>query len=502
MKNIPTIYSMNLEKQALFIIFTAIAVACVSMALVLASGLKAATIGTLLLLCLILSFKYPRTALWLFLIYLPFGGTITYLAPVYQAVGDKISFNTSLYAMFQVAKDAFYLPAAIALFFSTKFFQDLRTKNKPLSIALLALLTVCLLTLFFVNLPQPKGNAFLMGVIGLKVLLGYIPLIACAYYLIRDRQDLLFFTRLQVILILICCTLCLTQYLFLLTGICDGNTNLTGVAVKQATLQARCFVGGSLLYNPIKDLIRLPGTFVSPWQWGWFLISASFIAYAASVVESSRLWRIISWLAIGFILVATLISGQRIALLLVPCIFLLLLALTNKEKKWLPLKFGIIFLLGIILATQVGLVKEQIVGLIDRWNYSSPFKFTIEQFQWVLRNHLEILGNGLGKTASAARRFGNIKLIETFYAQLLYEIGVIGTIAFVGVVSVLTVSTFRAKQRLQDISLKHLAICLWVFIAFISYNTYYYPLMVDPVAVYYWFLAGILLKLPQIEIQQ
>ena len=31
------------------------------------------------------------------------------------------------------------------------------------------------------------------------------------------------------------------------------------------------------------------------------------------------------------------------------------------------------------------------------------------------------------------------------------------------------------------------------------YNTYYYPLDVDPVAVYYWFFAGILLKLPEID---
>jgi hypothetical protein len=35
-----------------------------------------------------------------------------------------------------------------------------------------------------------------------------------------------------------------------------------------------------------------------------------------------------------------------------------------------------------------------------------------------------------------------------------------------------------------------------------SYNTYYYPLDVDPVAVYYWFFAGVLLKLPEIDKQE
>ncbi|HEY9601348.1 MAG TPA: hypothetical protein V6C85_07050, partial [Allocoleopsis sp.] len=42
----------------------------------------------------------------------------------------------------------------------------------------------------------------------------------------------------------------------------------------------------------------------------------------------------------------------------------------------------------------------------------------------------------------------------------------------------------------------------WVFVLFISYNTYYYPLDVDPVAVYYWFFAGVTLSLPEIDRQE
>jgi len=37
------------------------------------------------------------------------------------------------------------------------------------------------------------------------------------------------------------------------------------------------------------------------------------------------------------------------------------------------------------------------------------------------------------------------------------------------------------------------------YILFISYNPYYYPLSVEPVSVYYWLFAGILLKLPEIS---
>jgi len=38
-----------------------------------------------------------------------------------------------------------------------------------------------------------------------------------------------------------------------------------------------------------------------------------------------------------------------------------------------------------------------------------------------------------------------------------------------------------------------------VFVGFITLNTQYYPLDVDPVSVYYWVLAGAILKLPIID---
>ncbi|MEM9948908.1 MAG: hypothetical protein AAF810_22985, partial [Cyanobacteria bacterium P01_D01_bin.36] len=43
---------------------------------------------------------------------------------------------------------------------------------------------------------------------------------------------------------------------------------------------------------------------------------------------------------------------------------------------------------------------------------------------------------------------------------------------------------------------------MWVFILFISYCPYYYPLDVDPVGVYYWLAAGIVLKIPELERQE
>ena len=47
----------------------------------------------------------------------------------------------------------------------------------------------------------------------------------------------------------------------------------------------------------------------------------------------------------------------------------------------------------------------------------------------------------------------------------------------------ITVSSFKAYRSVKDKNLRSLGASYWVFILIISYNTYYYPLDVDPVAV-------------------
>lgn len=494
----------NFDKQALFWGLTGVVAVWLSSVLIIIEGLQVSIVGAAIVIASALAFKYPRLGLWLFLIYLPFSGTVTYWSSfVYQAINGWVNYS-SAYAWLHSAKDALYFPALLGLLGGTQTSEKLRPTINPLLIAVFGLMATCCATLLFVNLPQQldavNGSPFFMGVVGLKTTVGYIPLVLCTYYLVRDRQDLLFLTRLQVVLSLICCSLCFFQYLLLIDGICTGSSNLPDPAYYKASLQAKCFVGGSLLYNPQLNLLRLPGTFVSPWQWGWFLISNSFFTYTAFTSDPSRTWRSFSLGTMVLILVAAVVSGQKLALLLVPTIMLILLLLTEWQDQQLPIKLGILSFLSIFTANQLQVVQQQLSGLVERWNYSPPLKFMIEQLSWIVNNHLVWLGNGLGRATSAARRWGEIKLIEAFHAKLLYEVGIVGAIAFLAVVTVLTILTFKAYRSLKSPSLRRLGLCLWLFIFFISYNPYYYPLSVDPVAVYYWLVAGVLLKLPELDI--
>lgn len=466
-------------------------------------GAKAAVGGSLGLFSIIASYKYPRKALWFFLIYMPFSGTV-----VYGLAGGN--------ALMQLAKDVFYFPALIALFLE---YRKKRTSILPKGLmpTLWVLLAFCLLTLLFVNAaqeffpppidplnPRKPENPLAMGILGFKILIGYVPLIFCAQCLIKDKKTLLFAMRLHVILAIICCVLTLVQFMMLKTGRCQVAA-CVGVDCFKASLGARCFVGGALLYNPEFGVIRLPGTFVAPWQWGWFLIANAFINFASAFSEPSLLWRPISLVSMALIFVLSVVSGQRIALALVPLSTIILLILTGQVanlKRFIPVGVGLGVILGGAAVLHPEILQQRIDSFVERWNASPPTAFIEEQFLSTLRNQDSLLGEGLGRATNATRAFGNVRLIETFYPKLIYEIGIPGTLAFLALVTALVVLTFKAYRSVKDRNLRSYGASLWVFVLFISYNTYYYPLDVDPVAVYYWFFAGVILTLPAIDRQE
>jgi hypothetical protein len=186
-------------------------------------------------------------------------------------------------------------------------------------------------------------------------------------------------------------------------------------------------------------------------------------------------------------------------LLAVPSFLLIQSIATETRKSLLIPKLALIALLSAASFSQVEFLRNVLADFLDRWQYSPPLAFIARQFQWLFEYQLTPFGHGLGSTMSAARRLGEIRLIETFYVKILYEVGIAGFIAFLLLLGAIAVATFLKYRSLSDPVLKPFALCLWLFIAFISLNPYYYPLMVDPVTVYYWLVAGILFKLPALE---
>ena len=446
-------------------------------------------------MCLVLSFKYQRLALYAFLIYIPFAGTVTY------SLGGN--------SILQIAKDIFYIPALVGVY------QFCRKNKLPIILPkaikppLIFLIIVVSLTTLFVNLPDQIGQVegrwpLIMAIWGIKILLGYVPIVACIYYLIRNKEDLMGLLRLQAILVLVVSSLGLVQYFMLRTGMCAGTLGL-GQEQFRASLEARCFVGGSLLYAPEQGQIRLPGTFVAPWQWGWFLISAAFFSFGTTFNDDSPFWRLVGLISMVAVMVMSVVSGQRIALLLVPMILAVLVVLTGQVKnlkRFLPIGVLLGLILSYLIVTNPTVITGRVDSLISRWEASPPQRFIAEQFEQVWNEQEGIFGHGVGRATNSARTFAKTTLIETYHPKLIYELGPIGLIAALSVYTALTVATFRVYRKTKDKSLRGYAASMWVFVLFISYCPYYYPLDVDPVGIYYWLAAGIILKIPELERQE
>ncbi|HTL88348.1 MAG TPA: hormogonium polysaccharide biosynthesis protein HpsL [Leptolyngbya sp.] len=485
--------AIQVRKAAMNFISMATSVSLVvGMVLFTIGGIKGGVGGFAGLLTLMLSFKFPWSALHAFMIYLPFGGTITY-----ATVGNN--------PLMQLAKDGMYIPALITIYQQCKRQNLTLMIPKSLKIPLLLLFVYCLLVLLFVNGAQqftgkPTEKPILMGILGLKVLVGYAPLIPCAYYLMKKKQDVYNFMRVTVVVVIICCGLAFVQYMFLKTGRCKGTVG-EGAALFKASLDARCFVGGSLLYTPEQGVIRLPGTFVAPWQWGWYLITSAFTTYAVTFFDRSLIWKIVGGVGMLSTIVMAVICGQRIALMLVPLVIVIQLFTTGQVanlKRFVPIGAGLAIAIVLAMASNPAVVQERLDSAVSRWNASPPDAFISEQFNTVVRG-ASFLGKGLGRATNSARAMGETELIETYYPKVMYEIGPIGVILFIVVVTTLTIACFRAYRSVKDKNIRGYGAVLWTFVLVISYNTYYYPLDVDPVAVYYWFFAGIALKLPELD---
>ncbi len=447
------------------------------------------------ILCIALSYKYPRYAIYAFIIYVPFGGTVTY------ALGGS--------AILQLAKDAFFVPAAIAVtLFCRQNNQDLIIP-KMIKTPLVIVLCLMAMTMLVQNLPQHfaaggSEQPILLGILGIKAVLGYLLLITCVYYLIRTKEDLYLILRMQVLLIITCCSLAFVQYMLLRTGRCEG-TQGSGSELFRASLEARCFVGGSLLYTPEHNQIRLPGTFVAPWQWGWFLISGTFFAFGTAFSDRSFIWRIIGLIAMVALAVMSLLSGQRIALALVPVVTGILLVLTGQVanlKRFLPISIGLGLILSYAIAKDPTVVSERFESFRSRWEAAPPTGFITHQLDWAMKQQDGFFGVGAGRATNAARIFGDTALVETYHSKLLYEFGIPGLLAIMVLYTALTIACFIAYRSVKEKNLRGYGAAMWVFILFISYFPYYYPLDVDPVAVYYWLAAGICLKLPDIDRQE
>ena len=394
-----------------------------------------------------------------------------------------------------LAKDfLFVIPAYIGFFYwSMKSRRNVVFPGFPL------LAVVLLAGLVVVEIFNPLLRSLLVGLVGAKVWLIYIPMAFIGYHLIRSRRDLDHLLNLMCLTAILPAVVGIAEAILYYTGHTHFVHSLYGPAASTATQGfAAINVGGA-------NFRRVPSTFSFVAQYYIFMTSMVAIGYAwwrnAPSRSASRRWRLLVW---TLFIAAVMTSGERGALVFVPA---MLIAILLIEGRLGASSIGVIAALGAGVALMIVLAGASPTGAV-----SSLFENGRTQFHSVfitgLREalHHVFLGTGTGSDTSAARYVSRAEFSavgrwqESYLAKSILELGIVGLALVATVFGSIIVRGLRIRRRLRDPGLIAMASAiLGLMIWGVVYTVKAQYLDFDPLNLYFWLFTGILFKLAVLD---
>ena len=426
-----------------------------------------------------------RWGIYGLLLYIPFSGIPSHL--MYP--------NTAPAAL---AKDfLFVLPAYCGFLLQAMMRrQSIAVPGAP--VAWMAVLAgIVLVQVFNPNLPN-----LLVGLVGLKLWLLYIPLFFLGYHLVSTKRQLFFILGLISIPAIVPAAIGILQAVLHAGGQSDLVYNAYGESASASTqgLYGTHYEGGGVLR-------RVASTF--PFMTQYYL-------YCASMVAAIHAWRsglpggmgagrtagLALWLTL---VVAALLSGSRGAFLTVPLLLALLWLLSGRRG---PALLSLTAGLG-ALAAVVAILGANLDAVLNLGLEIGSIHVTYGPWDTIPKIlEMSPLGFGAGTASPAARYIlesestvGAVRLLnlESFMSATLADLGVPGVVAVAGLLGALLLRALKDHLRLTDPALKAvsaalIALCIWVVV----YSLTASYLFSDPVNVYFWLFLGLAARLPSL----
>jgi hypothetical protein len=447
-----------------------------------------AAAAVVLLAALLVGLRNWRWSVYGLLCYLPVSG-IAILA-AYPGRTDR--------AVAILAKDfVFVIPAYVG--FLVCFWRRRRPfwfKGAPL--LLLGLLALIVVVQGF----NPELKNHLVGLIGIKVWLFYVPLFFLGYHLVETRGQLFRVLGGMTLLAIVPAVIGLTEVGLYYTGHAQTVYDAYGGAADAATQNKTTFIlsGGCTLR-------RVPSTFSFFYQYYLFAAAMVVIAFAwwRGSRPAGRQLRIGG--ALFFLmLLAAMFSGVRLAFVLIPLLVAAMIVLGLRSANRLPWTIVGIGVACFAIAAGTG---AGVCGFAQHASEATrsevPSVVTTGVSEAV---HKTWLGLGAGSDSTGARYAFPSNQLETvsgpvqeaWYVKTYLELGVFGLAIVVALLLTILVRAFRVHQRLRDPRLKVVSAGILALIGFVLvYNAKAQYFDLDPINVYFWLFSGILMKLPLLE---
>jgi hypothetical protein len=331
----------------------------------------------------------------------------------------------------------------------------------------------------------------MMGLIGLKVWLFYIPLCFLAFAYVASERDLVVLFRLLAALSFIPSAIGIGEVIVArFAGYREAMEAIYGGLAAPTTQGFRAFGLGEGV------LARYPSTFTFVSQYFGYTFAMLAPCYAVWRGDPAKRWRHVG--ASGFVLVtlASFLSGSRSAFVYVPLLVLVMFALDRGLSgviRGIAYGGGALAVALAILGIRGYPLYEHMSGLVVGYAQDTAYDLLVQAIVSYP------LGAGTGTNTGAARyAVGDPEAFvgfENYYAKAAHELGVAGLLAVVGLLAALVVIGYRAHRGIEDSRLRPYSAGLLAFLIVTTVNSFKgWMVDLDPVNVYMWLFVGMLLK--------
>lgn len=411
------------------------------------------------------TFASWRAGTWILLVFLPFAGL-----PVFAI--------TSSFSL--VLKD---LIIVLPLYFAFAAWVIVRGRRSR--VGLHAFYPPVIFLSILVVAYIARSPNVLVGVIGAKVWLEYIPLLFVGYAFVREVADLERVLKATALLAIVPTALGLAE--FALAERQGGFGPLAWIYHARPDLLTSSVYFG-------QSIPRIPSTFTTAAGFYNFELVALACALAIALRRRGGGW----WVLVGLISLAALGSGVRRAYLTVPFV-LITSALVARDRRIraLPrtaLVLGSIVAVAAVATNVVGILMALPRGLRETYTASVN-----NELLPALRHGL--IGSGTGSDTEAAIHHGGLGNLtfdwkEGWYSKASLELGTIGLAVALWLIATLIARGHRTVVSLSAPT-RALAAPLWALLVVTA-------LMLvkaseidwDPLNAYFWLFGGMLLSLP------
>jgi hypothetical protein len=449
----------------------AVAAACALTGVAMATrpGMAPLVVAGAVLVALSLDWRRGVVAL---LVVLPFAGLPVFMAGTPGLVARDVLAVAPLYITFAVAmlrSDESILP--------------------PLGAALPALVLFAAAVLAGVA----RAPSLTVGLIGAKVWLAYVPMLAVGYQYVRGSRDLERVLRVTALIGLVPASIALAEWLlatrqtwngYLWTNDFGPFTRMYGAWFEHVKLSVVAFgPDTNRIFIP-----RIPSTFTGASQYYGFAL----VAYASAIAMGLRR-RTAPWMLCVLVLgVACIASGVRASYVAAPALLVAAFVLAGTNLRHARYAAAVVAVVAVAAAALDG-NSVRIAGMMPAHLHQQ-----IGTAWHEMRSGFTLFGHGTGWDTNAALRYGDTtqrRYIENWYAKASLELGVLGLLSIAVALAAIIVRAVAPLRRV-DAGTRQLAAPVAALLLLTVVSLFKGPYVdLDPLNVYFWLLAGMLLGL-------